>query len=98
MEEDLRDEEPLHPATPDAGALRRRVLLTGLLALGLYVVALVVLDALGAPSWYALVAAALIWFFAVRPLMQPVRDAVRLRRRLAYQAWLEQRAEQDDRG
>ena len=91
-------EDELHPATPDPGALRRRVLLTGVLALALYVVALFVLDSFGAPSWYALVAAALIWFFVVRPLMQPVRDAVRLRRRLAYQAWLEQREEQDDRG
>jgi hypothetical protein len=53
---------------------------------------------LGAPSWYALVGAALIWFFVVRPLMQPVRDAVTLRRRLAYQAWLEQRDGQGDRG
>jgi hypothetical protein len=91
-------EPELHPQTPDPGTLRRRVLLTGLLALGLYVVALVVLDAFGAPAWYALLVAGLIWFFVVRPLMQPVRDAVRLRRRLAYQAWLEQRDEQGDRG
>lgn len=92
------DDQELHPETPDPSALRRRVLLTGLLALGLYVLGVVVLDAFGAPPLYALLVAALIWFFVVRPLMQPVRDAVKLRRRLAYQAWLEQREQQDDRG
>lgn len=92
------NEPDLHPETPDPASLRRRVVLTGLLALGLYVLAVVLLDAFGAPPLYALLVAALIWVFVVRPLMAPVRDAVKLRRRLAYQAWLEQREQPDDRG
>ena len=89
------DEPELEPGTPDPAALRRRVLLTAVLALALWVVAVVVLDAFSAPPLYGLLAAALIFVFVVRPLMQPVREAVRLRRRLAYQAWLDAR---DDRG
>jgi len=91
--------EDLHPDTPDTFALRRRVLLTALAALGLYVLALVLIETLGAPTWTALVAAALIYLFVVRPLMRPVRAAIALRRRLAYLAWAEQRdgADRPDR-
>lgn len=83
--------DDLHPDAPDTFALRRRVLLTGVVALALYVTAIVVLDALSAPSLYALLAAGLIYAFVVRPMMRPVRDAVRLRRRLAFQAWADAR-------
>jgi hypothetical protein len=83
--------DDLHPAAPDTFALRRRVLLTALVAVGLYVLALVLIESVGAPTWAALVAAALIYLFVVRPMMQPVREAIALRRRLAYLAWLEQR-------
>ena len=87
--------DDLHPGTPDVAALRRRVLLTGVLTLGAWVVALVVLDALGLGPWSALLAAVVIYVVVVRPLMRPVRDAVRLRRRLAYQAWLDSRESSD---
>jgi hypothetical protein len=90
-------DEELHPETPDVGALQRRVLVTGVLALGAWVVALVLLDALGLGPFSAVLAALVIYVAVVRPLMRPVRDAVRLRRRLAYQAWLDSR-EEDGRG
>ena len=85
------DVDDLHPGTPDVGALRRRVLLTALLSLGAWVVALVALDALGLGPLYAVLAAAVIYVLVIRPLMAPVREALRLRRRLAYQAWLDSR-------
>ena len=94
-------EEPeLHPATPDVGALKRRVLLTAVLSLLAWFAALFVLDALGLGPWSALATAVLLYLVLVRPLMQPVRDAVRLRRRLAFQAWIDERerAEEDGRG
>lgn len=87
--------DDLHPDTPDVGALKRRVLLTALLTLLAWVCAVVLLDALGLVGpLYALAAAVVVYAAVVRPLMRPVRDAVRLRRRLAYQAWLDAREEQ----
>lgn len=80
----------LHPETPDPVALQRRVLLTGLVTLVLFV-------ALGALAEQAggvpvlVGGVVLIWLGVVRPLMRPVREAVALRRRLAYQAFLEAR-------
>jgi hypothetical protein len=86
--------DDLHPQTPDVAALRRRVLVTAVLALLAWVTALVVLDALRLGPWSALLAAAVIYLVLVRPMMSPVRDAVRLRRRLAYQAWLDSRGDE----
>jgi hypothetical protein len=83
--------DDLHPEAPDPFALRRRVLLTGLVTLALYVVAVVLLDATGAPSLAALPVAALLYLFVVRPMMRPVREAVALRRALAFRAWQEAR-------
>jgi hypothetical protein len=53
----------------------------------------VLLDALGLGPWFALLAAVVVYAVVVRPMTRPVRDAVALRRRLAYQAFLEQRDE-----
>ena len=91
------DEPPadLHPATPDVAALKRRVLLTGVLTLVAWVAAVVVLDALGLGPFFAVLAAVLVYLLVVRPLMRPVRDAVRLRRQLAYAAWLDNRDDAD---
>jgi type IV secretory pathway TrbD component len=96
----VSDPGDLHPQTPDVGALKRRVLLTAVLSLLAWFGVLYVLDAFGLGAWYAAAAAVVLYVALVRPLMQPVRDAVRLRRRLAYQAWLDerQRAEEDGRG
>lgn len=88
--------DDLHPGTPDVAALRRRVLLTALVSMLAWVCAVVVLDALALGPLFAALAALLIYLVVVRPLMRPVRNAVRLRRRLAYQAWLDSRADSDD--
>ena len=76
---------------PDTYALRRRVLLTGLvgllafLAIGWLVAWLEVADA------WLLIGMALVYLLVMRPMLRPVRDAVRLRRRLAYSAYLEEK-------
>ena len=94
--DESRPEPDLHPATPDVAALQRRVLLTGVLALSAWFAALWALDALGLGPWYALGAAVLLYVLLVRPLMRPVREAVALRRRLAYQAFLHEREQQQE--
>jgi cbb3-type cytochrome oxidase subunit 3 len=74
--------------TPDTYALRRRVLLTGLvgfvafLATGWLVAWLDVADA------WLLIGMALVYLTVMRPMLRPVREAIRLRRRLAYSAYL----------
>jgi cbb3-type cytochrome oxidase subunit 3 len=73
---------------PDTYALRRRVLLTGLvglvlfLAIGWFVAWLEVADA------WLLIGMALVYITVLRPMLRPVREAIRLRRRLAYSAYL----------
>ncbi len=84
------------PQVPDTYALRRRVLLTGALALGLFLGYGYLLAALQADQLWVLPGVVILYVVVVRPLLRPVRDAVRLRRRLAYQAFLEQR--EHDRG
>ncbi len=79
------------PALLDVPALQRRVLLTGLVSLVLLVAAGVVLSSLQASPYAVLPLAVLLYAFVIRPMMRPVRAAVRLRRDLAYQAFLEQR-------
>ncbi len=78
----------------DTAALQRRVLLTGLVSLGLFVLAAWAVSSVGLPDVALLVVAAALYVVVVRPLMRPVREVVALRRRLAYQAFLEQREEQ----
>ena len=86
----------LHPDAPDPDALRRRVLLAGAVALGSFFVLGYVLTAIGAPPWLLLPALFLVLVLVVRPIMAPVLAASRLRRRLAYQAFLEQRERESD--
>ena len=75
---------------PDTFALRRRVLWTGLLALVLFFVTGSFVAWLEVDGAWFLIALVLEYLLIVRPLMRPVRDAVKLRRRLAYQAWLDE--------
>ena len=83
-------EQPLpEPTAPDPVALRRRVLLTGVLSLALFLVAAYVVASAGAGDAWLLLAVVVIYVTVIRPLMAPVRDASRLRRRLAYQAFLD---------
>ncbi|MCW2615957.1 MAG: hypothetical protein JWN08_2951 [Frankiales bacterium] len=79
------------PHLIDTAALRRRVLLTGVVALVLFVAVSVALLSSGLPDWMVLPAAVLLYVLVVRPMMQPVRDAVRLRRDVAYQAFFDQK-------
>jgi hypothetical protein len=76
---------------PDTYALRRRVLLTGLvaflafLALGWFIAWLEVDEA------WLLIGMGLVYLLMLRPMLRPVREAIKLRRRLAYQAWLDEK-------
>ena len=79
---------------PDPVALRRRVLLTGLLTLALFIAAAYVVASAGVSDAWLLLAVIVIYVAVVRPLMQPVRDASRLRRSLAYQAFLDSKEDQ----
>jgi len=85
------------PAAPDPFALRRRVLLTGVLTLALFLLVAYAVAAQQASGLWLLAAMVVIWLLVVRPLMRPVQDAVRLRRRLAYQAYLDGRQQEGSR-
>ena len=88
-------EDDLHPDTPDTFALRRRVLLAGLVTFVLFLAASGLVSALEVSSLWLLLAIALVYVLVTRPLMQPVFDAIRLRRRLAYQAYLQMREHEE---
>jgi hypothetical protein len=70
-------------------ALRRRVLLTGVLTLVLFLAAAYVVASTGAGDFWLVLAVVVLYMLVVRPLMRPVREASRLRRSLAYQAFLD---------
>ena len=78
----------------DVAALRRRVLLTAVVTFVLFLTAAYVLTALDASSAWLVLVVALLGLLVVRPMTAPVREALALRRRLAYQAYLDQRQEQ----
>jgi hypothetical protein len=84
------------PLPPDPAALRRRVLLTGLLSLALFITAAYVVASAGVSDAWLLLAVVVLYGTVIRPLMRPVRDASRLRRRLAYQAFLDSREERKE--
>lgn len=90
------------PQVPDTFALRRRVLLTGVVTLALFLGYGYLLAAVEASQWWVLPGIVILYVVVVRPLMRPVREAVQLRRRLAYQAYLESKQDLDsaehDRG
>jgi small-conductance mechanosensitive channel len=81
----------MDPQVPDPLVLRRRVLLAGAVTLLSFFVLGYTITAIGAPPWLLLPGLVLVGVLVVRPLMAPVLAANRLRRRLAYQAFLEQR-------
>ena len=87
----MTDEQP----APDPAALRRRVLLTGLLSLALFIAAAYVVASAGVSDAWLLLAMVVLYVSVVRPLMRPVRDASKLRRRLAYQAFLESKKDRE---
>ena len=79
---------------PDTYALRRRVLLVGVVSLALFFVTAYTIAWLEVSDAWLLICMALIYLLVVRPLMRPVREAIKLRRRLAYDAWLDDRNRQ----
>ena len=83
------------PAAPDPAALRRRVLLAGFLGIGLYLVVAYLVFLAGVSDWWLLLVMAVVYVVVIRPLMRPVREASKLRRRLAYQAFLDSKGERD---
>ena len=85
------------PQVPDVLALRRRVLLTGLVTMVLFLTVAYVLTALEASTWWLLPVLVVVWVAVVRPLMAPVRAATKLRRDLAFQAFLEARGREEQR-
>lgn len=88
----MKDREPVPLGAPDTYALRRRVLLTAVAVLPLYFAAAFFITWLEVSDAWLLVALALIYLLVARPLMRPVREAIKLRRRLAYEAWLADKA------
>lgn len=88
--------DPEAESVMDPLALRRRVLLTGVVSLVLFFVLAYFVAAAGASDLWLLVAMGLAYLVVVRPMMRPVRAASSLRRRLAYQAFLDGR-EHDQR-
>ena len=85
----------MHPDAPDPADLRRRVVLAALVSLGSFVVLGYLVTAIGGPPWLLLPALLIVLLLVVRPLMAPVIAASRLRRRLAYQAFLDSRHDRD---
>ena len=79
---------------PDTFMLRRRVVLTGLLVVPLFFAVSYAIVWLDVSDAWLLVAMALIYLLVIRPMMRPVREAIKLRRRLAYAAWLAERDQQ----
>jgi len=80
---------------PDTYALRRRVLLVGVVAMLLFLVTAYTIAWLEVDDAWLLIAMVILYLAVIRPLMRPVRDALRLRRRLAYEAWLQERGPED---
>ena len=76
---------------PDTYALRRRVLLAGLVSLVLWLSLAWTIAWLEVSDAWLVIGTVLLYLLVTRPLMHPVREAVKLRRRLAYQAWLDEK-------
>lgn len=83
------------PPQLDPRGLRRRVVVTGLLTFALFLVLAYVLTAFDLSQAWLVPGLVVLWLLVTRPLLAPVREVTGLRRRLAYQAYLEQRGRQD---
>ena len=73
---------------PDSYALRRRVLLTAVVGFVLFLAIGWVVAWLHVADAWLLIGMALVYLLVVRPMLRPVREAIKLRRRLAYSAYL----------
>ena len=90
----MNDDLPL--GVPDTYALRRRVLLVGVVSAALFFTIAYAITWLDVADAWLFIAMAIVYLTVIRPMMRPVRDAIRLRRRLAYEAWLEERHSQGE--
>jgi len=75
---------------PDTYALRRRVLWVGALSIVLWFVLAWTIAQLEVADAWLVIGTVLLYLLFTRPLMHPVREAIKLRRRLSYQAWLDE--------
>lgn len=83
----MSDDLPL--GVPDPAALRRRVLVVGALSLMLFLAIAYTIAWLGVSDAWLLICMLGVYLLVIRPMMRPVREAIALRRRLAYRAWLD---------
>lgn len=75
----------------DTYALRRRVLLTGVVCLVLFLAIAYCIAWLQISDAWLVLSLGLLYVAVARPMLRPVREAVALRRRLAYDAFLDER-------
>jgi hypothetical protein len=75
-------------SVPDTFLLRRRVLWVGVVSFALWIALAWTIAWLEVSDAWLLIGTVLLYLLVTRPLMHPVREAIKLRRRLAYQAWL----------
>ncbi|MDP9183956.1 MAG: hypothetical protein M3P04_14435 [Actinomycetota bacterium] len=78
-------------APSDHFLLRRRVLWVGVLSFALWVALAWTIAWLEISDAWLLIGTVLLYLLVTRPLMHPVREAIKLRRRLAYEAWLDEK-------
>ena len=83
---------------PDPYALKRRVLLAGLVSIVLWLALAWTIAWMEVSDAWLLIGTVLLYLVVTRPLMHPVREAVKLRRRLAYQAWLDEKGRREQGG
>lgn len=80
---------------PATTALKRRVLWVGALTVVLWLAIAWTIAWLGVSDAWLVIGTVLLYLLVTRPLMAPVREAIQLRRRLAYQAWLDEKHRQE---
>ena len=85
-------------AVPDTYALRRRVLLAGIVTFAAFLTVAWLLFQLRVSDAWLLISMVPLYLLVMRPLMKPVREAIALRRRLAYESWLDDRDHDPERG
>lgn len=83
------------PGLVNTSALRRRVLLTGVVCLVLFLLLAYAIAWLEVADAWLMLSVGLLYLLVARPMLRPVREAIALRRRLAYDAYLDQRSDRD---
>jgi hypothetical protein len=78
-------------STPHTNALKRRVLCVGVLSFALWLSLAWTIAWLEVSDAWLVIGTVVLYLLITRPLMHPVREAIKLRRRLAYQAWLDEK-------